>query len=89
METDYVEDLGGNKRLITVKSVGNIGWKIIGVSYMDDILTSRKEVNEYLVRVVAAVLVLVIFISMLLAMSIARPIKRMEKTIRVVERGRF
>lgn len=87
--SDYVEDMNGNKRLITVKSVANIGWKIIGVSYMDDILTSREEVNRYLVRVVAGVLVLVVLVSMLLAMSIVRPIKRMERTMRAVERGNF
>ena len=86
---DYVEDLNGVKRLITVKSVANIGWKIVGVSYMEDIMTTRQEVNLYLIRVVAGVLILAVLVSMLLGMSIVRPIKRMEKTMRAVERGKF
>uniref|UniRef100_UPI00403FBD9A cache domain-containing sensor histidine kinase n=1 Tax=Paenibacillus sp. FSL W8-1187 TaxID=2975339 RepID=UPI00403FBD9A len=86
---DYVEELDGERRLVTVKSVANIGWKIVGVSYLDELLTTREEVNRYLVRVVAASLVLVLLFGMLLARSIIRPLKRVEKMMRSVERGQF
>lgn len=85
----YFDDSSGQKRLYSVKSVGNIGWKIVGVSYLDEVMTTREEVSAYLVRVLAVVLILVILVSMLLASTLSKPIRNMEKTMKAVERGEF
>ncbi|MDF2836450.1 MAG: histidine kinase, partial [Paenibacillus sp.] len=75
--------------LNTVKSVTNIGWKVVGVAYLDEMMTTREEVNRYLIRVVAVVLILAFLISMLLASTLSRPIRRMGSTMKAVERGDF
>ncbi|MGE7828379.1 cache domain-containing sensor histidine kinase [Paenibacillus sp. NPDC093718] len=85
----YIDESDGVKRLNTVKSVVNIGWKIVGVSYLDEIMTTREEVNRYLVQVVAMVLVLAIVVSLILSAMLTRPIRRMGKTMKAVERGDF
>ncbi|GAB1157638.1 sensor histidine kinase [Paenibacillus illinoisensis] len=85
----YEDEADGQKRLNTVKSVANIGWKIVGVAYLDEIMTTRQEVNGYLVRVLLVVLILVILVSMLLSSSLTRPIRRMERKMKAVERGDF
>ncbi|HUC93917.1 MAG TPA: histidine kinase [Paenibacillus sp.] len=85
----YVDESAGVKRLITVKSVANIGWKVVGVSYLDEMMTTREEVNRYMIRVLAVVLVLVIMFSMLLASTLTRPIRLMERTMKAVEKGDF
>ncbi|WP_427902193.1 cache domain-containing sensor histidine kinase [Paenibacillus silvae] len=85
----YEDEAEGQKRLNTVKSVANIGWKIVGVAYLDEIMTTRQEVNGYLIRVLVVVLVLVIVVSMLLSSSLTRPIRRMERKMKAVERGDF
>ncbi|WP_245599947.1 cache domain-containing sensor histidine kinase [Paenibacillus harenae] len=85
----YMDESSGVKRLNTVKSVVNIGWKVVGVSYLDEIMTTREEVNRYLVQVVAVVLVLSVLISILLAAVLTRPIRRMGKSMKAVERGDF
>ncbi|MWC30972.1 cache domain-containing sensor histidine kinase [Paenibacillus sp. MMS18-CY102] len=85
----YTDESDGVKRLNTVKSVQNIGWKVVGVSYLDEIMTTRQEVNRYMVRVVAVVLIMAILISMLLAAMLTRPIRRMGVTMKAVERGDF
>ncbi|MFX3635886.1 MAG: sensor histidine kinase [Candidatus Pristimantibacillus sp.] len=85
----YIDESAGNRRLNTVKSVVNIGWKVVGVSYMDEMMTTAEEVNRYMIQVVAIVLVLSILISMLLAASLTKPIRQMGKTMRAVERGDF
>lgn len=85
----YMDESAGVKRLNTVKSVVNIGWKVVGVSYLDEIMTTRAEVNQYLIRVVAVALVFAILVSMLLATMLTRPIRRMGKTMKAVERGDF
>ncbi|WP_145407248.1 cache domain-containing sensor histidine kinase [Paenibacillus xylanexedens] len=85
----YEDESEGQKRLNTVKSVANIGWKIVGVAYLDEMLTTRQEVNGYLVRVLIVVLVLVIIVSLILSSSLTRPIRRMERKMKAVERGDF
>ncbi|RAR44132.1 sensor histidine kinase [Paenibacillus sp. MDMC362] len=85
----YIDESDGVKRLNTVKSVVNIGWKIVGVSYLDEIMTTREEVNRYLVQVVAVVLVLAIVVSLILSSMLTRPIRRMGRTMKAVERGDF
>ncbi|MBU5347018.1 cache domain-containing sensor histidine kinase [Paenibacillus lautus] len=85
----YIDESDGVKRLNTVKSVVNLGWKIVGVSYLDEIMTTREEVNRYLVQVVAMVLVLAIAVSLILSAMLTRPIRRMGRTMKAVERGDF
>lgn len=85
----YIDEAAGVKRLNTVQSVVNIGWKVVGVSYLDEIMTTREEVNRYLVQVVALVLVFALLVSMLLSAMLTRPIRRMGRTMKAVERGDF
>ncbi|WP_338541902.1 cache domain-containing sensor histidine kinase [Paenibacillus tundrae] len=85
----YEDESEGQKRLNTVKSVANIGWKIVGVAYLDEMLTTRQEVNGYLIRVLIVVLVLAIIVSLILSSSLTRPIRRMERKMKAVERGDF
>nr|WP_246070508.1 sensor histidine kinase [Paenibacillus kobensis] len=85
----YIDEPEGVKRLNTVKSVDNIAWKVVGVSYLDEIMTTRSDLNRYMVQVVAVVLVLSVLISMLLASMLTRPIRRMGSTMKAVERGDF
>ncbi|EXX85218.1 histidine kinase [Paenibacillus darwinianus] len=85
----YIDRSSNVPRLITVKSVANIGWKVVGVSYLDEIMTTREEINRYLIRVLAGALVLVIIFCMLLASTLTRPIRLMERTMKAVEKGDF
>lgn len=85
----YIDESSGVRRLNTVKSVVNIGWKVVGVSYVDEMMTTAAEVNRYMIQVVVIVLVLSILISMLLAAILTKPIRQMGKTMRAVERGDF
>jgi two-component system sensor histidine kinase YesM len=59
------------------------------VAYLDEIMTTRQEVNGYLIRVLLVVLVLVILVSLFLSSSLTRPIRRMERKMKAVERGDF
>ncbi|MCA0756585.1 sensor histidine kinase [Paenibacillus sp. N4] len=85
----YIDEAEGVKRLNTVQSVVNIGWKVVGVSYLDEIMTTREEVNRYMVQVVALVLAFALVVSMLLSAMLTRPIRRMGRTMKAVERGDF
>jgi len=85
----YFDDSTGVDRLITIQTVSNVGWKIVGVSYMDEIVTTQKEINTFLFWLLLAVLAFVLLITLYMSAKISQPIKRLEKSMQLVERGNF
>ncbi|UUZ92827.1 sensor histidine kinase [Paenibacillus sp. P25] len=85
----YEEMSTGEKRLITIQTVRNIGWKVVGVSYMDEIVTTQKEISGYISWLLLFVIAFVLLISAYLSARISLPIKRLEKSMRKVEQGEF
>ncbi|MFC3789903.1 sensor histidine kinase [Paenibacillus sp. GCM10012307] len=88
-QVSYIDNVSGSKRLNTVKSIDNIGWKVVGVSYLDEVMTTREELSRYIVQVVGVVLVLAFLISVPLASMLTRPIRQMGEKMKSVERGDF
>ncbi|MDB4865890.1 MAG: histidine kinase [Cohnella sp.] len=85
----YLDDSTGVNRMITVQTVNNVGWKIVGVSYMDEIVTTRKEITSFLIWLLAFVLAFVLLITWYMSAKISQPIQRLEKSMQQVERGNF
>ncbi|WP_256865429.1 sensor histidine kinase [Paenibacillus sp. 32352] len=85
----YLDESNGEKRLITIKTVNNIGWKIIGVSYMDEIVATKKEIGTFIFWLLLFVILFVVLISAFMSAKISQPIKRLDKSMRRVEQGDF
>ncbi|WP_337102612.1 sensor histidine kinase [Paenibacillus sp. YIM B09110] len=85
----YFDDFAGVDRLITIQTVNNVGWKIVGVSYMDEILTTRNEISTFLLWLLLAVMAVVFVATLYMSEKISQPIKRLEKSMQLVERGDF
>ncbi|MFB5675636.1 sensor histidine kinase [Paenibacillus terreus] len=83
----YIDHSTGEERLITVKTVNPIGWKIVGVAFPEEILTTKQELNSFIVWFLAEVLIVVLILSVLVSASISKPIQRLEKAVRKVEKG--
>ncbi|MFC5451357.1 cache domain-containing sensor histidine kinase [Paenibacillus aestuarii] len=85
----YMDVADGETRLNVVKTVSNIGWKIIGVSYLDEIVTTRKEISTFMIWLFVIVLFFILLISALMSARITQPIKRLKKSMEMVEKGHF
>lgn len=85
----FYDHEGGEKRLVHVKTVMNIGWKVIGVAYMDELVTSTREVTGFMVYLLLFVLVFVLLMSAYMSAVISKPIKRLGQSMKNVERGDF
>ncbi|MBC8078782.1 MAG: sensor histidine kinase [Gorillibacterium sp.] len=85
----FKDELDGEPRLISVQWVTDVGWKIVGVSYMDEIKTSRKGLSLFIVWVLAFFAGFILLVSFYLSAEITKPIRRLEKTMRRVEKGDF
>ncbi|MGG4440829.1 histidine kinase [Brevibacillus fortis] len=85
----YVEETQDEARLITIKTIDQLGWKIIGVSYMDEIVTTKKEISGFIIWLLIIVIVIVLFVLHYLSAKISRPIKLLERSMEKVEQGDF
>lgn len=85
----YFDDSTGVQRLITIQTVSNVGWKIVGVSYMDEIGATKREISSFLIWLLVSVLLFVLAITLYMSAKISQPIKRLEKSMQLVERGNF
>ncbi|ANY66830.1 histidine kinase [Paenibacillus sp. BIHB 4019] len=85
----FHDESGDEDKMITVQTIGNIGWKVVGVSFTDEIITTKRELNDYLLNLLLLLLVFVIAMSWLISRIIARPIRQLEKSMKNVERGDF
>lgn len=85
----YIDNTDGQERLITVKTVDSIGWKVVGVSYLDDLITSQQEISQFMIRLMGGVLLVVLVIALYVSARISNPIKRLERTMKMVEKGVF
>lgn len=85
----YVDESEGEKRLITIKTVDQLGWKIIGVSYMDEIVTTKKEISRFLFWLLLVVIGIMLLVLNVISAKISRPIKMLERSMERVEQGDF
>lgn len=78
---------GGRERLLTITTVDYTRWRMVGVAYLDEILSIQPE----LYRVVGAILVagalLAFVVAILSAVHVSRPILQLEKVMQKVEAG--
>lgn len=85
----YIQKYGDESRLITVRPVSYMGWQVVGVSYMDELISTKKELVRFSILVI---FIEVIFVSMMfifISAQIIKPIKRLEGSMKKVEEGSF
>jgi two-component system, sensor histidine kinase YesM len=86
---NYIDTVNDKDRLVTVRTINNAVWKVIGVSYLDEVFASEKDFNKYIFWVLAGVLAFLFLISLLMYSKISLPLKRLEKSMERVEKGDF
>ena len=83
----YLDESTGEKRFITVRTLAQTGWKIVGVAYYDEIVTTKRDLNQFLAGFLAVVILCVIIVSVLMSALIASPIRKLERTVKLVGEG--
>lgn len=84
-EGSYISKL--DKRLITVHTLPEIGWKVVGVSYLPDLLVSQRELVIAVVAFTLCCLILAFIVSRIIAKDISRPIQELQDAMLQVEKG--
>ncbi|MGF7048008.1 two-component system sensor histidine kinase YesM [Paenibacillus sp. DS2015] len=84
MDTSTEED-----RYITIRTVEPIGWKIVGVAYPDEIVTTKRDMNQFVFWFLCIVIIVVLLIAIFVSAIISKPIRRLEKSVKMVSQGDF
>lgn len=85
----FMQEFGGDKRLVTVKTVNYTGWKIVGISYMDELVAAKRDIYNYVWFIVITGIIFIIAIFSVISAKISQPIKELEKSMKLVEEGNF
>lgn len=82
-----IESYDGIKRLVTVKTVGYTGWKIVGVINVSDIRSDHNQISGFAIYIMIFAIFMVISINMFVSTRIANPIKELEECVKKFESG--
>lgn len=85
----FTQKLNGEERLLTVKSVGYTDWKVVGVSYMDELSATRKDITSFSVWILIFVIIFITLIFIFISAKVTKPIKLLDSSMKKVEEGDF
>lgn len=85
----HQEEFLGKKRLVTVKTVGYTGWKIVGVTPMEDVTGNILQIRMFVVFILLFTILLLMLANRFVSSKIADPILELEKSVRELEQGRL
>jgi two-component system sensor histidine kinase YesM len=80
---------GENSRMYTINSSKNTGWRIVGVTYVDELVSNKKDIQTYIILWGLGLIVVAVMLSVFLSLRISRPIKQLEASMKEVEKGNF
>ena len=83
----YQETFQGEERVITVKSVGYTGWKLIGVALRQTVSLNSLKTQLLVVFVAAFILFLMSLVNSYISSRITTPIRKLELSVNEIEKG--
>ena len=87
--SSFVTSEGKNSRMYTIKTSQATGWKIVGVTYVDELVSNKDELQTYTLFGGIGLLIIAVLLSIILSLRISRPIKQLESSMKQVEKGNF
>lgn len=87
--SSFVTKEGKDSRMYTIKTSQSTGWKIVGVTYVDELVSNKQELQTYTLYGGIGFLIIAVLLSVILSSRISRPIKQLESSMKEVERGNF
>jgi Predicted signal transduction protein with a C-terminal ATPase domain len=85
----YFDEYNGERRLITIETVNYCRWRIVGIAYMDEMAAIKNDIGNYALWILFCGILIAISISAFISAKISQPIKKLEKSMKLVEQGIF
>ncbi|BBI31520.1 histidine kinase [Cohnella abietis] len=79
---------GSNSRIYSIQD-SDFGWKIVGVSYVNELVANQKNTLLSFILLGLICIVIAVMVSVFLTQRISQPIKILENHMKEVEKGNF
>lgn len=83
----YEEEFGGEKRLVTVKTVSYTGWKLVSVVPMSSFEMGISGTRMFVILLVSLSMMMIIVLNQLVSARIAHPLQRLNESVKEWEAG--
>ncbi|MEX1030224.1 MAG: sensor histidine kinase [Paenibacillaceae bacterium] len=84
----FITDEGGQSRMYSIQDTG-FGWKIVGVSYLDELVSNKRDMQISFLALGMISLILALGVSFFLSRKLTRPINQLQEHMKEVEKGNF
>ncbi|WP_077610534.1 sensor histidine kinase [Clostridium sp. Marseille-P2415] len=84
---NHREEFQGKTRIITVKSIGYTGWKVVGVTPKNVVSLNSIKTRLFIVFLITLILFILALINSYISSRITNPIKELEKSVGILEEG--
>lgn len=85
----YFDEFQNKQRIMTVKNISYSGWKMVGISYVDELTENRRNFANSLILIIALGVIFEIGASIFISRKVSQPIKKLERQMKLVENGDF
>ncbi|ACT03942.1 cache domain-containing sensor histidine kinase [Paenibacillus sp. JDR-2] len=84
----FMTDEGKTSRIYTIQDTG-FGWKIVGVSYVNELIGNKREMQLSMVAAGIFCLIVGLLLAVFISRNLSRPIKQLQEHMKKVEKGIF
>ncbi|MEN8077983.1 sensor histidine kinase [Clostridioides difficile] len=84
---NHKEKFQGSSRLVTVKTVGYTGWKIVCVTPMNSIISNYSDMGIFSIFIILLFITIIAFTNVFVSSRITNPITELEKSVKRFESG--
>lgn len=83
----HTEAFQGEERLVTVKTMGYTGWKIVNVVPKDEFYLDLNQMRIFVLIIVIFTILCMVILNILVSGKITDPIRHLEESVKELERG--
>ena len=84
----HQENFQGERRQVTVKTVGYTGWKLVGVVPAESVAADSRQMLFFALSLLLFSVFLMAFLNLRISAHITDPIRRLEQSIKELEAGK-
>lgn len=88
-DNSFMEGSAKERKVYTVSKSEKTGWTVVGVSYMSELMKNREKIQMMYLLFTCLLLTGAALMAVYLSKAITRPIKRLDRSMKAVEKGDF
>lgn len=88
-EGTHEEEFEGEDRMVTVRTVGYTGWKIVSVTKTNEFFMSYNQTRLFTLIIITLTIILIIFANQFVSYLIGNPLKKLDNSVKDLEFGKL